>query len=1072
MNINNIDEIKKQISNNICFVSDEIINNNYNDIDYNVSYDKLNEIIIAKFNIPSLNYYKEYKTEVKFSKTGKILKHTCNCQTYKFSSFCEHVMASILVLNNDKKDIFNKLNIEELEEKHPLIEVFKNTNRNKEKIYLSIELIKESIRKENGYYELKLQIGHDNFYVLKKNINEFYETYYSKTGNVVFGKNFIYNPKKHYFNDKDKQIIDILPLVLTQKYSFGRDNYNIDNNYLSIYSYKSKILFDKLRELKKEFTLVLNDINYNIKSINSDYLPLIDVTKNNGNINVNIDTTNIIPLTDDFTYIFTNEEVYFLDDEKSTILKNIIENNNFNFNENEEVDFNSYVLPKLRMLSNNIDFSKNISDKYNIEKPIIKLFFDSFDSGINCTANAYYDGIQVNILDDTINFNSITIVRDLEYENSVKEYLQDLGFVINEYNQDFELVDEDEIVDFIDYKLANINEYEIFVTENLKVVKYINKPIVKSSFSLEKGELLKCNIEIEGISNNELEEIMDSMKYKKKYFKLKNGSYLNLENSKELQELDNMLKSLDIEYKELDSDEIKVPKYKAFYVNAKLKSNNFIEVDKAFKNFVSDYKNSINKQIIIEQPENTTLRDYQELGVKWLSTIANTGFGGILADEMGLGKTLQTIMFIKSRLIEDKSREILVVCPTSLIYNWESEFKKYAPDIKVKVIADLRKKREKIFDELKEYEVFITSYGLLREDIEKYKEIHYDTFIIDEAQTIKNVNALITKAVKEINSDVRIALTGTPIENSILELYSIFDFIMPGFFGSQNKFLKRYNNILKDVNDPIKKDFLHLINPFILRRKKKDVIKELPDKIEDNVLVELCDEQKKLYLSEVRKITNDIKDNMRNSSFSKNKLIILQELTRLRQLCISPSLCLQEYNGRNSKIESLLEILESAISEEHKVLVFSQFTSALSIVKKELVNRGIEYYYLDGSTKSAERLKLVDEFNKNDVPIFLISLKAGGNGLNLVGADIVIHLDPWWNPAVEDQATDRAHRIGQKNIVQVIKLIAKGTIEEKIVKLQNLKKDLSKEIIEGETRDKLLLKDLTEDDLLDLLENE
>lgn len=1072
MNINNIDEIKQNVSESICHLSDKLLDSNIDYINYNFSYDSALDIIKGNFTIPSLNYYKEYKTNLLFASNGKILNKTCNCQTYKFSSFCEHILAACIITNHEKKNIFSEFNIEEPKVIHPLIDIFKSNNNSKEKLFLSIELIKESIRKENGYYEIRLQIGYDNMYVLKKNINEFYQTYYSGSGRVLFGKNFIYNPKKHKFNNSDKEIIEILPLVLTQRSGFSKSDYNIDNNYLSTYSYKSKILFDKLKLLNKGFTLVLDDVSYKINSINLDYSPIIDIIKNDSSIDVSIDISDIIPLTDDMSYIFLSGNVYYLDEDKADILKTLLDNKNLKFNEEEEDGFNNYVLPKLKSLSSNIDFSKNISDKYNIEKPIIKLFFDSSDIGIICTAKGYYDGVEVNILDSTTKFNSITIVRDIKEELSAREYLENLGFVVNEESKVFELVDEDEIIDFIDYKLASIDEYEIFVTENLKSIKYIPKPIIKSSFSLERGELLRCNISIDGISNEEIMDIVESIKYKKKYFKLKNGSYLNIENSKDLQEFDTMLTSLNIEYDMLKNDEIRIPKYKALYINSKLKQNDFISTDQAFDKFVSDYKNAINREMILEQPNNAVLRDYQELGVKWLSTIANTGFGGILADEMGLGKTLQTIMFVNGRLKENREREILIVCPTSLIYNWESEFKKYAPSIKVKVIADLRKKREKIFDELKEYEVFITSYGLLREDIEKYKDIHYDTIIIDEAQTIKNVNALITKAVKEIESDVRIALTGTPIENSILELYSIFDFIMPGFFGSSNKFLKKYNNILKDEYKEIKQDFLNLINPFILRRKKKDVIKELPDKIENNVLVELCDEQKKLYLSEVRKITEDIKSSMRNTSFSKNKLVILQELTRLRQLCISPILCLEEYNGRNSKIESLLEIVESAISEGHKILIFSQFTSALGIVKKELINRNILYYYLDGSTKSVDRLRMVENFNNDDTPIFLISLKAGGNGLNLIGADTVIHLDPWWNPAVEDQATDRAHRIGQKNVVQVIKLIAKGTIEEKIIKLQNLKKDLSKEIVEGETRDKFVLKELNEDDLLYLLEND
>lgn len=1072
MNINNIDDIKQSTSESICRLSDKLLSSNIDYINYNFSYEKSLDIINGKFTIPSLNYYKEYKTDLSFSPNGKIINKTCNCQTYKFSSFCEHILSSIVITNNEKKNIFKEFNIEEPKEIHPLIEIFKNNNNSKERLFLSIELIKESIRKENGYYEIKLQIGYDTMYILKKNINEFYETYYSNTGRVVFGKNFIYNPKKHKFSNNDKELLEILPLVLTSKNGFSKSDYNIDNNYLSTYSYKSKILFDKLKSLNKDFTLVLDDVSYKINNIKLDYSPIIDVIKNDNSIDVSIDISDIVSLTDDMSYIFLSGNVYYLDEDASSVLKALKENKNLTFNDEEEPLFNQYVLPKLKNLSNNIDFSKNISDKYNINKPIIKLFFDSSDIGIVCTAKSYYDGVEVNILDSTTKFNSITIVRDIKEEQKVKEYLSTFGFVINEERKVFELVDEDEIIDFIDYKLASIDEYEIFVTENLKSIKYIPKPIIKSSFSLERGELLKCNISIDGVSNEEIMNIMESMKFKKKYFKLKNGSYLNIENNMDLKELDTMLSMLNIDYNELKNEEVRIPKYKALYINSKLKQNDFMSTNEAFDKFVSDYKNVINKEIILEQPKNAVLRDYQELGVKWLCTISNASFGGILADEMGLGKTLQTIMFIKNRLKEDKSREILIVSPTSLIYNWESEFKKYAPDIKVKVIAALRKKREKIFDELKSYEVFITSYGLLREDIEKYKSIHYDTIIIDEAQTIKNVNALITKSVKEIDADVRIALTGTPIENSILELYSIFDFIMPGFFGSPNKFLKKYNNILKSEYEEIKQDFLNLINPFILRRKKKDVIRELPDKIENNVLVELCDEQKKLYLSEVRKITEDIKNNMRNESFSKNKLVILQELTRLRQLCISPSLCLEEYNGRSSKIESLLEIVESAVSEGHKILIFSQFTSALSIVKKNLINKNMQYYYLDGSTKPSERLRMVDSFNNDNTPIFLISLKAGGNGLNLTGADTVIHLDPWWNPAVEDQATDRVHRIGQKNVVQVIKLIAKGTIEEKIIKLQNLKKDLSREIVEGESRDKFVLKDLKEDDLLYLLEND
>lgn len=1072
MNINKVDEIVNNTSENMNNISDEILKNNAKDIKYDYDYDSLNEEINMKFIIPSVNYYNDYKTNIKFMKNGKITKLNCNCQTYKFSKMCEHILVATKIANSNKKTIFKNLNVEEQNESNPLIETMRKNKRVKQKIYFELTLSKESIRSEKGYYEVRIQIGNENKYVLKKYINDFFESYYSKEGVVAFGKNFIYNPKIHYFSEDDKKIIELLPLILTQKYNYGNNIYSIDNNYLSTYSYKSKILFDKLREIRKNFILELDGVSYEIKHISDEYNPKIYIDSTNENISINFDISKILPLTDDYSYIFDGHNVYYLNEEKASVVKSFLENDERNFTKGEEKDFNEIVLPNIRRITKNINFSKNIVEKYNSEKSTIKLFFDRYEDGINCVIKAYYNDIEINVLDNKNTFNDITIIRDLTSEEEAKEFIKEYGFYENKEENNFVLTDEDYIIDFIDYRLSSITKYDIFVTDNLKNIKYISKPIIKSSFSLERGELLKCNISIDGISNDELEDIMNSIKYKRKYYKLKNGSYLNLTNNDELNALDNMLSSLNIEYKELENDEIRIPKYKALYINNKINKNDFIEVSSSFEKFIDTYKKSISKSYDIEQPQGITLRDYQELGIKWLSTLAEIGFGGILADEMGLGKTLQTIMFIKQRLKADSSRNFLIVCPTSLIYNWESEFKKYAPNIRVKVIADLRKKREKVFDELQNYEVFITSYGLLREDIEKYKNIEYDTFIIDEAQTIKNVNALITKAVKQINASTRIALTGTPIENSILELYSIFDFVMPGFFGTVNNFQKKYNGILKDVNDPIKQEFLSLINPFILRRKKKDVIKELPDKIENNILVDLCDEQKKLYLSEVKKITQDIKNNMRNNTFSKNKLVILQELTRLRQLCIAPSLCINDYNGKNSKIDTAIELIENAISEGHKILIFSQFTSALTILKKELTKLKINYYYLDGSTKSAERIKMVNEFNENNISVFLISLKAGGNGLNLTGADIVIHLDPWWNPAVEDQATDRAHRIGQKNVVQVMKLIAKGTIEEKIVKLQNLKKDLSNQIVEGKDRDKFVLGTLNEDDLLYLLENE
>ena len=403
------------------------------------------------------------------------------------------------------------------------------------------------------------------------------------------------------------------------------------------------------------------------------------------------------------------------------------------------------------------------------------------------------------------------------------------------------------------------------------------------------------------------------------------------------------------------------------------------------------------------------------------------------------------------------------------MYNWESEILKFASEISYHVFGEMKEKRH---EELANFKgsIFITSYGLLREDLALYENKNFEVMIIDEAQNIKNPTAGITKAVKKINAKTKFALTGTPIENSIVELWSIFDFIMPGFLASLVKFQAKYK--VKDFDEDTNNLLANLkmqVKPFILRRKKKDVVKDLPDKIENTIYIDLNEEQKKIYAAEVKHANEEMNDLIRSGGFAKNKMIILSLLTSLRQICISPKIILKDYHGGSSKIENLLKIIKELVLNEHKILLFTSFKTALNLVKDALDNEGISNYTIAGDVPSMKRKMLVDAFNKDKTNVFLIMLKSGGTGLNLTSADVVIHLDLWWNPQAENQATDRTHRIGQTKNVEVIKLVCKGTIEEKILDLQTKKKILSDKIIESDMDDSEYLKTLTEQDIRALL---
>ena len=594
--------------------------------------------------------------------------------------------------------------------------------------------------------------------------------------------------------------------------------------------------------------------------------------------------------------------------------------------------------------------------------------------------------------------------------------------------------------------LENLNKEtnDEYIDENITIT-----PNITLDISQSRNGYMSMKLNIEGVDSNEYREIFSSYKNNNRLYRMKNGAYLDLKDN----DLEQAFKLIDILNIYNDFDNMKIANNKAIYLEKLIEEEDlsFVNGSKYVSNVVKKFDKVKSKNYEVPKDLNATLRDYQVSGFEFFKTLSDYQFGGILADEMGLGKTIQTIAF----LLSNKDKKSIVITPTALIYNWKNELEKFAPTLKVGLLHAAKSERGKILDNIDNYDVILTTYTTYKNDIDKYKNINFDYCIIDEAQNIKNPDAIITKAIKNVNAKVKFALTGTPIENNLMELWSIFDFIMPGYLYNKSKFKSIFVNNDKNIIE-----LKNLIKPFILRRTKKEVITELPDKIEQKIIIDLEKEHKRAYKGYVNLITRKIKEN------NQDNITVFSYLTKLRQLCLSPELMVKNYQGKNSKLDVLINIIND--SSDEKILVFSQFTKVLEVIGKRLNEENISYSYLDGKTSAKDRVKLVEEFNTNNNKAFLISLKAGGTGLNLTSANIVVHFDPWWNPAVEDQASDRAHRIGQKNVVNVIKLIAKGTAEERVINLQETKKELIEDVINGNLDNSSTLKNLSKDDIIDL----
>ena len=702
------------------------------------------------------------------------------------------------------------------------------------------------------------------------------------------------------------------------------------------------------------------------------------------------------------------------------------------------------LLPVIRK-SFQVTMDDFVPEEYLPPKPDYEIYLDMpEDDMITCHLSARY-GEEI--------YNVFGGVRISDRRDTIDEQQMD-AFVRSWFNafdpEKKEMVlsgDEEMLYRLLAEGIPSMQERaQVFVTDRLKRLKAPAVPKIRLGVSIH-HDLLELSIGTEQMDLKELSEILSRYDPKKHYYRLKSGEFVTLSDDSFASFAD-LAGTMHLTPEQIAKGEAELPKYRALYLDALGRESDGAAVtrDRDFKALIRTMHTVEDSDYEIPEHLEDVMRDYQKTGYRWLRTLEANGFGGILADDMGLGKTLQVLALLSSRT---ENRMSLIVCPASLVYNWQSEIDRFTPEISVKVIAGTQSERQALIQSAGSMDVLVTSYDLLKRDISCYSSMIFACEVIDEAQFIKNANTQAAQAVKQIRAGFRLALTGTPVENRLSELWSIFDYLMPGFLYTYPRFRKELEVPVNNGEEAAAGRLKKMISPFVLRRLKRDVLKDLPEKIEEVVYAPLEGEQKELYDAHINRLKLMLAKQS-DEEFKHSRILILSELTKLRELCCNPGLLYDNYKANSAKEDLCLDLISGAIDAGHKVLLFSQFTSMLDALLVRFEQAGIRTHLLTGATPKKERTDMTAAFQTDDVPVFAISLRAGGTGLNLTAADLVIHYDPWWNIAVQNQATDRAHRIGQKNVVTVYKLILKGTIEEKILKMQEQKKELADQILSGE----------------------
>ena len=1116
--------------------------------------------------------YDNYTTTIKVE-NGELEIAECECQDYynRYAA-CKHIAATLIKFSQTKywdkfdepqkskhninrfanfRKIVTELYNEELQEINS--EELEQLPEDK-KIKIEPRLIFDRF---DSKLKLEIKIGNKRMYKIK-DLSEFY-TRMARNEFYKYGDKLEFVHTRENFTEKSRPLLDfVLRYSEMLKYAENGNKYTyygntLNNTRITLGESSIDEAFDVLKNKR-----VLTDVDrtsMEIELIEDDPNITFELSRTKDGIYTIKPNKEIFSIQifngKQYTYVIEGLRLYRCSKNfENTVIKlvKIFKQSyitELELGKEDLKDLYSVIMPKVGNCIKLKNIAEEEIEEYKPKNLGVKVYLD-FDQNDYVIADVKfcYGDEEFNPLEENIKIKN---ARNILKENKSLNLLRKTGFMVDTQNLRFILPEDDKIYNFLAKDIEiYMQKFEVLATENFKS-KEIRKPKLGTIGVKVENNLLSIDFKKLNINVDEIKDVMQKYQLKKKYYRLKDGSFLNLEENEDIEFLDKLVTGMDLDYKDLEKETVKLPINRSLYLNELLKREQSVNASKSneFQKIVSDLeKDNINDEIAIPEEMENVLRDYQKTGFKWLKVLDSYHFGGILADDMGLGKTLQVISIlleykesikniennieeknlvklnsedsnidfqydnasdetqihkIDSKILQklDKRKASIVICPSSLTLNWLNEVNKFAPNLKPCVIKGNAREREQLIkkaispdaqvtlksqesnkinlgvknENTPNYDLIITSYDLLKRDIEVYKEVNYNFkyIIADEAQYMKNSTTQNAKAIKELNGETRYALTGTPIENSLAELWSIFDFVMPGYLFGYKKFKNLYEvPIVKEKDERAMNRLKMLIAPFILRRNKKDVLTELPEKTITVLNNQMTDEQEAVYMSYLAQAKQEVADEIKLNGFEKSQFKILSTLTRLRQICCHPSLFIKDYKDESSKLNQCIEILSDAIEAGHKILLFSGYTSMFEIIEKELNSKNIKYFKLTGSTKVDERIKLVDEFNSNpDVKIFLISLKAGGTGLNLTGADMVIHYDPWWNQSAENQATDRAYRIGQKNNVQVYKLITSNSIEEKIYELQNKKAELIDNMLDTKTS---FVNKLSKDEIMSLFE--
>ncbi|MFD1335102.1 SNF2 helicase associated domain-containing protein [Oceanobacillus iheyensis] len=993
-------------------------------------------------------------------KDGEIKETKCNCPSLtSFKKDCQHIAAVLIGICETSTKSINRTD--------EIMRGFlqKNDSENHEYTHQGYFEKRQEIHSlfrchiltisKNPVIAISIDINHHEVKQLSDFLLAVQQGKSYKISNAI-----TYSPSNHYFNSNDEAIIHHL-------IQLNQENY-VTNNFKS--NDKSKLVITPTiwNKLETIFQLAVNTELIIAEANRNWILPSFSIVDNLPPLHFEIEkAASLLRITwtefqsyvclPSYRLFVTQQSVHILTEQEVTTI-DLCDRLWRENNENSlliSLEQAEQLIPLITKIAK-IDDTTGIIAKS--KKPLTaKIYLDRISNRLLAGVEFHYGGVKFQPFEPS----PMTLYRQEEKEEEIIQFLQDKGFA--HMDGGYVLQNEKLEYEFLYHHLSDLqNQATVFATTAVRnrLSKKHFQPTIRVRHKSDRTNWLEFTFQMKGFVDQEVREVLDALEEKRPYYRLKDGSLLSLE-TKELEELQSFLIDSPMSSTEI-LEGLEKPLNEGFTIANRLEERGILEAEDSFKQMLLQIQQPDEQSYPIPKPISSLLKDYQLEGVRWMRAVADMGFGGVLADEMGLGKTIQSIAYCLSieKERKDKKQPILIVCPTSVCYQWKQEWMTFAPDWSVMIIDGTKAERKQKKTELRNYDVWIISYGMLRNEIDwlQNQVDQFHTVIFDEAQVFKNPATHTFRTVKKLRSEHRFALTGTPLENKIEDIWSIFHVVFPELLGN-----------IKDFSWLTNDQVIRRITPFMLRREKKDVMQELPTKVEYVERISLTEEQKQLYVSYLAKLRHPSFKHLDKETIRKNRIKILAGITRLRQICCHPSLFVRKYNDKSAKLERLKQLIKDASRANKRLLIFSQFTSMLQLIGKELRNKDILYYYIDGETPAEERVEICRAFNQGNREVCLISLKAGGTGLNLVGADTVILYDVWWNPAVEEQAIDRAHRIGQQSEVTVIRLLSEGTIEEKMYELQRKKRELMNYLVNGKST---VNYQLTDEDIQDLLFNE